>query len=81
MSQTKTTAQDDGTISFDELPDARIAIDLKRVSGGWVAFDPDDDTSITGRADSAPRAAEDYCRRVAEYLEGSDLSADRERSD
>lgn len=73
MTKTKTTTQNDGaSINFDELPDARVTIDLKQVSDGeWVACDPDDDTTITGRAASAPRAAEDYCRRVAEFLESN----------
>ena len=69
MTQTKTTAQDDGTISFDELPDARIMINLREMADGWEAFDPDDETSIVGRAETAPRAAADYCRQVAVYLE------------
>ena len=58
-------------LDLGELPDARITIDLKRVEGGWAAFDPSDGEGIVGRAETAPRAAEDYCKRVAEYLEDS----------
>lgn len=73
MSKTKTTARNDGaSINFDELPDARVTIDLKQVpDGDWVAYDPDDNTSITGRAETAPRSAEDYCRQIVAYLEGN----------
>lgn len=52
-----------------ELPDARITIDLERVEDGWVAYDPNDAEAIVGRGETGPRAAEDYCRRVAEVLE------------
>lgn len=72
MTKTKTTARSDGgSINFDELPDARVTIDLEETADGWIAYDPDDDAGIVGRAASAPRAAEDYARQVAEYLEDS----------
>ena len=56
-------------IDLAELPDARIVIDLRETEDGWIAVDPDDGESIVGRAETGPRAAEDYCRRVAEFLE------------
>ena len=52
-----------------ELPDARIVIDLRETADGWIAYDPDDGEGIVGRAETGPRAAEDYCRQVAEFLE------------
>ena len=71
MSQTKRAARTNGdAVDLAELPDARVTIDLRETADGWIAYDPDDDTSIVGSAETAPRAAEDYCRKVAEYLEG-----------
>lgn len=72
MTKTKTTVRNDGAgINFDELPDARVTIDLKQVlDGDWVAYDPDDDTSIIGSGETGPRAAEDYCRQIIAYIEG-----------
>lgn len=75
MTQTKAAARDGGDsvegIDLVELPDARITIDLQRVEGGgWIAHDPDDSEGIVGHGETAPRAAEDYTRQVAEYLEG-----------
>lgn len=53
-----------------QLLDARVVIDLERVGDEeWIAYDPDDEEAIVGRGETGPRAAEDYCRRVAEYLE------------
>lgn len=71
MTQTKTTPKredGDGT-DLGKLPDARIVIDLRETEDGWIAYDPDDGEGIVGRGETAPRAAEDYARRVAEYLE------------
>lgn len=56
-------------IDLAELPDARIVIDLCETEDGWVAYDPDDGEGIVGKAETGPRAAEDYCRRLAEHLE------------
>lgn len=72
MSQTKTTPKraDGEAVDLAELPDAWMTIDLKQKDEGeWVAFDPDDSEEIIGRDETGPRAAEDYCRRVAAYLE------------
>lgn len=71
MSQTKTTPKrggGDGT-NLGKLPDARVTIDLEERADGWIAYDPDDGEGIVGRGETAPRAAEDYARRVAEFLE------------
>lgn len=70
MTHTKTTVADGEGIDLEQLPDARVTIDLDRVSDGeWIAFDPDDGEGLVGRAETAPRAAEDYCRKVAELIE------------
>lgn len=74
MCQTTTIAKrrggDADGVDLAELPDARVTIDLEQVDDDeWVAFDPDDDEGIIGRGETGPRAAEDYCRRVAEHLE------------
>lgn len=70
MTHTKTTVADGEGIDLGVLPDARVTIDLKEVEGGeWIAYDPDDETSIVGRAESGPRAAEDYCTKLAELIE------------
>lgn len=54
---------------FADHPDARVTIDLKRVEGRWIAYDPNDSEAIVGDAETGPRAIEDYGRRVAEHLE------------
>lgn len=46
-----------------------MTIDLEERADGWIAYDPDDGEGIVGRGETAPRAAEDYCRQVAEFLE------------
>lgn len=47
-----------------------MTIDLGRVSDDeWIAYDSDDGEGVIGRGETGPRAAEDYCRRVAEHLE------------
>ena len=56
---------------FADVPDARVTIDLKRIEGRWIAFDPNDSETVVGDAETGPRAIEDYGRRVAEYLEGA----------
>ena len=50
--------------------DARITIDLEPESEDeWITYNPDDDAGIIGRGETGPRAAEDYCCRIVEYLE------------
>ena len=59
----------DSAGDFADHPDARITIDLKRVEGRWIAYDPNDSETVVGDAETGPRAIEDYGRRVAEYIE------------
>lgn len=55
---------------FDDLPDAIIEIELRRVEGGgWIAEQPDDEAGLVGEGATAPRAVEDYARQAAEYCE------------
>ena len=59
----------DSAGDFADHPDARVTIDLKRVEGRWIAYDPNDSETVVGDAETGPRAIEDYGRRVAEYIE------------
>lgn len=51
---------------FGDVPDARVSIDLKRVGDAWITYGPGERQGIIGSAGDPRRAAEDYCRRVAE---------------
>lgn len=53
----------------NDLPDAIVEIHLRRTDSGWEASQPTDRAGVVGHASTAPRAAEDYCRRAAEFCE------------
>lgn len=77
-----TPARSDGAggvegTDLGELPDARITIDLKAVEDGWIAYDPNDREGIVGRGETGPRAAEEYCRKVAEFIDDGRQGGDR----
>lgn len=69
MSQSKQTAKANGDgLTLGMFPDARVAIDLWRVSDGWSAFNPSI-SGMIGCVETVSCMAKGYCQTMAEHCE------------